>query len=103
MNSDPWFFDKFLVILEEPTANKRIPDMEFKEVAFWIRLMNLPIGYRSKAVAEKIGNSLGTFLEFDEDKEQTSWGISMKLRLRIDTSKPLKIGFMLKAPGIKDH
>lgn len=39
--------------------------MEFKEVTFWIRLLNLPIGFRNKEVAEKIGNNLGTFLEFD--------------------------------------
>lgn len=98
----PWLFDKYLIALEEPCVNNRISDMEFKEVAFWMRLINLPIGFRSRSVAEKIGNKIGKFLEMDTEKDEFSWGNSMRVNVQIDISKPLIRGFMLKSNGIKE-
>lgn len=42
----------------------------------------------------------GEFLEVDKDSEASSWGNSLRLRVAIDITKPLRRGFMLKADGI---
>lgn len=100
LNNGPWLFDKNLLILEEPVANRRITELEFKKEAFWIRLINLPIGFRNKIVAEKIGNNLGNFLEVDCDKDDQCWRNNMRLRVLLDIIEPLQRGFMLKLKEI---
>lgn len=70
MGNGSWLFNKHLLILEELVVNQRISEVEFKEVAFWLRLINLPIGFRNRLATKKIGRNLGTFLEFDEVKNE---------------------------------
>lgn len=101
LENGSWLFDKHILILEELIANQRVSDLEFKEVAFWIRLMNIPLGFRNRSVAEKIGRNLGTFLEYDEEKSGFSWCNSMRMRIKNDISKPIQRGFMLKVDGVK--
>lgn len=100
LNNGPWTFDKELIIIEERVANQRSVEQEFKHVNFWIRLINLPMGYRNIAVARKIGNSIGKFLETGDGKDDLFWGHSIRMRVRMDISKPLLRGFMLRATGI---
>lgn len=69
LNNGPWLFDKNLIAFEEPTKNQRIYELKFNKTAFWLRLINLPIGLQNKAVAKEIGNKIGEFLEIDQDKE----------------------------------
>lgn len=71
----------------------------------WIlpRIINLPIGFNNETtVARKIGNNLGVFLEMDKKKSDTSWGNSIQIRVKLDISKPLRRGFMLRTEGISE-
>ncbi|MDO7987361.1 DUF4283 domain-containing protein [Sweet potato little leaf phytoplasma] len=101
MCNGPWTFDNSLIVLEYPMANQRSVEMEFKNAVFWIRLINLPMGYRNRKVASKIGNSIGDFIDGGECDEELVWGQSMRIRVRLDITKPLLRGFMLKGPDIK--
>lgn len=85
----PWLFYKNLLILEKPNANQRTTDMEFKKEAFWIRSFNLPLGFKNKTVAEKVGNNLGDFIDFNNNKEAASWRNSIRIRVNIDITTPL--------------
>lgn len=96
LNNGPWLFDKSLLVLESPTTSYRVTDMEFKKVDLWLRIINLPMGFRNELIARKIGDKLGTFLEWDKDKSNNSWGNSIRVRVKIDISKPLRRGFMFK-------
>lgn len=59
-----------------------------------LKLMALQETIWTKKNAKKIGNALGNFLEVDVDPQ---FGIACKMALRIkveiDITKPLKIGF----------
>lgn len=101
MKSGPWFFDKSLLVLEAPLANQKTTDIEFKKTAFWIRLINLPMGYRKASIAEKIGNSIGEFIEADCERGDLNWGNSIRIRVKLDISRPLLRGFMLRTTGIE--
>lgn len=103
LKNGPWFFDKQLLILEEPTAKLRTTEVELKNVAFWVRFINLPMGYRNKRAAEKLGNDLGQFLEVDCDKDEQCWGNNMRMKVLLDISKPLRRGFMLKSDEISNE
>lgn len=58
------------------------------------------MGYRNRAAAKKIGNNLGEFLDYDSEKDDFGWGNNMSIKTKIDISKPLQRGFMLKTEGI---
>lgn len=103
LDNGPWTFDKYLIVLELPTANQRAMEMEFKKADFWIRLINLPTGYRNRKVVRKIGNSIGEFLEVGDGNEEISWGNSIPIRVRLDITLPLLRGFMLKAPRVQGN
>lgn len=103
MSNGPWTFDKSMIVLEFPKANQRSMEMDFKKAEFWIRLLNLPMGYRNKKVARKIGDSIGEFLEGGEEEEDISWGQSIRIRVRLDITKPLLRGFMLKGQDIGEE
>lgn len=101
LNNGPWLFDKSLVILEEPKVDQRISELKFNKMTFWLRLINLPVGFQNRYAAELIGNKIGEFIEVDYDKDRLHWGDTMRIRVRIDISNPLPRGFMLKAEGIE--
>lgn len=98
----PWFFDKYLLILEQPVVNVSVSEIEFKKAAFWLRLFNLPLEFRNKQMAKKLGDSLGEFLEVECDKEEFCGGNSMRIKVRLDITEPLCRGFMLKSEEIRE-
>lgn len=53
IKNGPWLFDKYLLILEVPSANQRTKELDFKKASFWLRLINLPLGYRNKTMARE--------------------------------------------------
>lgn len=68
-NNGPCMFDKSLVVLEKPIVNQRITDLGFNKTAFWLRLINLPVGFQNKYMAERIGNQIREFLEVDYERD----------------------------------
>lgn len=92
----PWLFDRSLMVLEIPAVNQRISELQFEKVAFWLRLINLPMGFQNRCAAEKLGNTFDKFLEMEDVEEDLGWGDNIRIRVKIDISKPLRRGFMLK-------
>lgn len=92
-----------MLILESPKANHRVSGLEFKKVDFWVRIINLSLGYRNDCAARKIGNTIGDFIEWENDRYSTIWGNSIRARIKIDISKPLQRGFMLKTEGVGEE
>lgn len=91
-----WMFDRSLVVLEAPEKNQRVADLNFKRSDFWLRIFNLPIGYRNEIIAKKIGNMIGEFMEMDKNENCGMWGNNIRIKVKLDISRPLKRGLMLK-------
>lgn len=102
-NNGPWLFDKHLLILETPLVNQRTTNLDFKMSMFWTRLINLPMDLKNESITKKLGDYIREFLEMDCERSEMSWGISIRIKVRIDISKPLLRGFMLKALGVEDN
>lgn len=102
IGNEPWFFDRNLLVLEALEENQRTVDLEFKKVDFWLRILNLPIGYRNEMVARKIGNNIGEFLEMDKGENRGMWGNNIRIKVKLDISSPLRRGFMLKMDGTEE-
>ncbi|KAK4408040.1 hypothetical protein Sango_0385000 [Sesamum angolense] len=57
---------------------------------FHIHIHGLPLGRMTKGVAFFIGNKLGKFKEVELDSNGEAWGSSIRIRVAIDITKPLK-------------
>lgn len=55
------------------------------------------MSYQNKCAAEKFGNLIGEFLEMENEEEDLAWSDSIRIRVKIDISKALLRGFMLKS------
>lgn len=52
-------------------------------------------------MAKELGNKIGEFLEIDQDRDDLFWGESIRIKVLLDISKPLRRGFMLRAEEIE--
>lgn len=89
----PWFYDKAFVLLEEPDGDMAPSLMQLKHVDLWVQCHNLPFKKMSKRMGGAIGNKLGTLLEVDCDETGACVGKFMRVKVRLDISKPLCRGF----------
>lgn len=96
ITNGPWFFDKSLLVLEAPNTKQRTMDLDFNCVDFWLRIFNKPICYRNEKIARKIGNGIGEFLEQDTNKNYAHLGNNIRIRVRLNITKPLRRGFMIR-------
>lgn len=98
LKNGPWSFDRNLVILKRVTGDEQPSEMPMHSGDLWARVYDLPLKLRSDAMAMKLGNSLGTFVEVD-NKEGNRMGKFLRLKAIVDLRKPLKRGTMVKYQG----
>ncbi|GLJ22218.1 hypothetical protein SUGI_0417550 [Cryptomeria japonica] len=66
LNQENWFVNGNPIYLQPWTPNFDPTPLAVYDSRVWIRLYNLPIEYWDDVVLEKIGRSLGTLLDIDE-------------------------------------
>lgn len=71
-------------------------EIEFEKVAFWICMSNLPLACMGMEVGQQIGSTVGLVEEVDTDDEGIGWGKFLRVRVKLDLSKPLSRGRILK-------
>lgn len=57
-----------------------------------MHLYQLPLFGMQKRVGEKVGRSLGTVEEVKVDDDEVGWGKKLRVRVKIDITKPLARG-----------
>ncbi|TXG66079.1 hypothetical protein EZV62_007354 [Acer yangbiense] len=91
----PWHFGNSLIVLEKSVGTGNISQLAFNKSDFWIQIHEIPIlcmnWKNAKWLAEQIGEVMDIPLESRE-----CWGKYMRVRVRIDISKPLKWWLRLK-------
>ncbi len=86
---EPWSYDKYLIAFQRVGDGEAVEDLQFKTVAFWVQIHNLPIMCMKKTVAEMLGKSIGAVLRTQEQDEDSGSGRWMRVRVQVDISKPL--------------
>ncbi|GLJ41342.1 hypothetical protein SUGI_0855570 [Cryptomeria japonica] len=67
LEKENWYSDNHPLYIQPWTPNFDPTALAVYEEPVWVRLFNLPIEYWSESSLEKIGQTLGTLLEIDED------------------------------------
>jgi len=83
------------VVLKRLSGDEQPYDMEMHSREFWARIYDLPLKLRSDAMAKKLGDVLGKFVEVDNN-EGNRLGKFLRVKVTIDLRKPLKRGTMVK-------
>jgi hypothetical protein len=94
-----WIFEGSLFAVKDFEGVTPPAEIDFDKVAFWVRMVNMPLACMCKEIGFQIGASIGTVEEVDTDEEGIGWGEYFQVRIQIDLKKPLLCGKMLKVQG----
>lgn len=92
----PWAYEQSLLILRRVEPHEDPESLVLMHSAFWIQVHGLPVGYRSDAILQAVGNFIGTLVKTDERNFDGTMHVFYRIRVVIDVSKPLKKGMRLK-------
>ncbi|XP_050233442.1 uncharacterized protein LOC126681928 [Mercurialis annua] len=91
LREGPWHFDKQIILFEELNGNMQPNNLMLDRCPVWVRIYDLPLNCRGTAAVGKIGAKIGRIIERD-DEEGKGWNMYCRIRVLIDTTKPLMRG-----------
>ena len=86
------------MVLKRLSGDEQPSDLEMHSGEFWARIYDLPLKLRSDAMAKKLGDVLGKYMEVDSN-EGNRMGKFLRVKVEIDLRKPLKRGTVVKYQG----
>ncbi|XP_075654979.1 uncharacterized protein LOC142625167 [Castanea sativa] len=89
LEHEPSSYDKHLVILERVVENIPISAIPFWFASFWIQIHDIPVHYMTAEFCNSIGSSIGSLLQMIDLEEEVNRGGYLRMRVRIDISKPI--------------
>ncbi|KAF4377922.1 hypothetical protein F8388_018523 [Cannabis sativa] len=102
-SGEPWNFFNQLILLHFPTSLQNVSKEDFQFAEFWVQTHRLPFLSKSRALAKKVGEWVGEFIEVYEDSFHEGWGSLLRIRVRLDVSQPLMCGKMVSLPRVMDE
>ena len=92
MMGEPWAYDKHLVVLQRIEEEEAIDNVVFQETSLWVQLHGLPVRKMNPDIASILISSLGRVEQIAESEASTDGGHAMRIRIRLDVTKPLSRG-----------
>jgi hypothetical protein len=89
LTNEPWSYDNHLVQMQRVDSDLSIEHMEFSKVSLWVQVHGNPIRRMKIGLVEAIGSALGKVEPIQENKEDCGWGQYARIRVWLDSSKPL--------------
>jgi hypothetical protein len=103
MDEGPWIFRGHAVLLEEYDGITKPSKVRFKYLATWVRIYDLPTGFRTMNIGRQLGNKIGDFLKVDLDDNTGGWRDFLRIRVKLDVEKPLtRIVYVLLRGGKRE-
>lgn len=103
MEEGPWFFRGHAVLLEEYDGITKPSKVKFKYLAVWVRIYDLPTGFRTENIGRQLGNKIGVFIKVDLDEASNGWRDYLRIRVKLDVEKPLtRVVYILLGDGKRE-
>lgn len=77
-----------MLVIQEIDKEQQPADIVLNFLPFWIRLYNLPFGYRSDGRVKTIAKAIGEVMDIEEDFLNIN--DFRRIRVWVDITKPLK-------------
>ncbi|KAL4319353.1 hypothetical protein GQ457_18G009190 [Hibiscus cannabinus] len=97
----PWDFQKQWFALEPADPARTIHDYTFQYMCIWVRIHNIPLSLMTEALARTLGACIGKVVMTDTRLEDGNMGEFLRVRVSMDTTKPLRRCVMLSRPTAK--
>ena len=102
LQSQPWSFDKYLVMLQRYDSDILVRDLVFTKALFWVQVHNLLVRFMNTKVAEGICDIVGEIQK--STKVVDDDGIYfMRVRVSIDITLPLCRGRVITMENGEKH
>lgn len=92
LRQEPWLFDKFLLVLSKPIPMVKPTAMVFQFATFWVHFCDLLMDLYNRSMAERLGNAIGQFQEYDNEGRGYGWKESLRVRIILDITHPFRRG-----------
>ena len=102
LSSEPWSFDKHLIVLQRYEKDSNIQNMDFNRVVFWVQVHNIPSRFMNQEVAEQICEPIGTICGPQNGPEGDGGGFR-RVRIEIDITQPLCRGRIISLEDGQKH
>ncbi|KAF4394814.1 hypothetical protein F8388_015720 [Cannabis sativa] len=87
-----WHFDYKLIVMTPLEAGSVVTADTLTTTPFWVQVSGIPFLKRSRALAQRLGEVLGHFIEVDTASLKETWGPYLWVRIEIDVTQPLPRG-----------
>ncbi|KAM0841150.1 hypothetical protein ACQ4PT_059197 [Festuca glaucescens] len=91
----PWMANNDLIVMVDFDPSKSLEDYVFDTIPIWIRVMKLPLGWMNRDTGLEIGDMVGESVDVEVGEDSNAVGEFLKMKARINITKPLMRGFML--------
>ena len=88
MSSEPWSFDKHLVVMHRYENDGPLQDIKFDRTVFWVQLHGVPMRYMTIEAVEKICSTVGEVIR-PSDPRVYDGGSFLRIQVSIDLTLPL--------------
>lgn len=92
----PWIFEGNLFSVEDFNGAIAPAHMVFDKASFWVRIFHLPLVCMCETMGIQIRSSMGQVEEVETEEDGVGWGEYLWVRIRLDITKPLARGRVLK-------
>lgn len=96
LEDGPWMICKDLIVMVDFDESKTLEEMEFNHVPIWVHVSNLPLGMMDDETGSLLGEKIGFFKEVDVGDDSLAVGRVLRIKVVLDTRKPLMCGIMIK-------
>ncbi|XP_019186010.1 PREDICTED: uncharacterized protein LOC109180754 [Ipomoea nil] len=90
LEEGPWAYENATLICQSLVGDEHPTQVILNSVDLWVQVFDLPIGYRTEKVLEKVGDFVGVYLRVDDRNFTRPWATFYRVRVRHDVAMPLK-------------
>ena len=88
LNSQPWSFDKHLIIMQRYTNDVPVNELAFNKVPFWVQVHDIPYSFLTRKVAKKLCDIVGD-VQKSIGSVDDDGGSFFQVRVMVDITLPL--------------
>ena len=99
--SEPWSFDRHLVVLQRLEIASLVRGLAFNKVSIWVQVHNILISYLNRSVAEELCEVIGE-MDRTSTNAEVEGGSFIKVRVRVNVSLPQCAGLVLSIEDGKE-
>ena len=102
LKSEPWSFDKHLMVLTQYEKDTSLNPLDLTQVPFWVQVYDIPVRFKNREVAEKICEPMGAIIH-PPDAPDSDGGSFIRVRVLVDISLPICRGRLITLENGKEH